>query len=261
MRASFLLVVLLSLGLARPGRAQEAADRALSAEEEAAASRTRAAEAIEPGGGSGAGVVARRPWIAPPPPEPPLTNADVRAALERARPELMQCLDTEALRGGSVRARITRDAALRITPRSRPRSTGAEACMDLAARRHLTPLLSRFIRRGVSGTIRLGGGVVGPPPPPPPPPPTGDARELRDRLDVAQGSLRRCLDEAYPGMTGTVTLRVVAHRDGSMVLEGASLPPGVPAGPMLVCLQNEVAHLRVSAGGERATSYELRLGR
>jgi hypothetical protein len=30
---------------------------------------------------------------------------------------------------------------------------------------------------------------------------------------------------------------------------------------MLVCLQSEVAHLRVSPGGERSVSHDLTLGR
>lgn len=211
---------------------------------------------VAPGGGAG---VAR--MRVPPEPPSPLTTDELRAALERARPELQACLAAEGLRGGTLRARITRDASLRLTPRSRPRSDAAEACMDTAARRHVTPLLGRWIRRTVSASIRMGRGGTVRPPDPPPPPATTDAREVHDRLSASEGSLRRCLDDAYPGMAGTVTLRVVAHRDGSMALEGVSLPTGVPAGPMLVCLQNEVAHLRVTAGGERAVSHDVHLGR
>jgi hypothetical protein len=111
--------------------------------------------------------------------------------------------------------------------------------------------------RAVSASIR----VRAPSAPPRPAPPPGDERELHDRLASADGALRRCLGDAAPGVPGTVTLRVVAHRDGSMALEGAALPTGVPAGPMLVCLGAEVARLRVSPGGERSTSHELTLGR
>lgn len=220
-------------------------------------------ELAPPRGGSGAGVssgMARRRWV-PPEPVPPVTNGELRAALERARPEMQACLDTSGLRGGTVRARISRDAALRFTIRSRPRDAEAEGCVETAARRHVTPLLSRPIARALSASVRLGSTGPRPPLPPPPPPGGGDDREIHERLNASSGTLRRCLDEAFPGMTGTVTLRVVAHRDGSMVLEGASLPPGVPAGPMLVCLQNEVLHLRVSAGSERSVTHDLSLGR
>jgi hypothetical protein len=184
-----------------------------------------------------------------------LDTASLRRALTRAQPELERCLAEAGVRSGTVRARITRDAAMRITPRSRPRSDAAEACMDLAARRHLTPLLGTPVRRAVTASIRVRA------PSAPPPPPAGDERELRDRLSSADGALRSCLGDAAPGVPGTVTLRVVAHRDGSMALESAALPTGVPAGPMLVCLQSEVARLRVSPGGERSTSHELLLGR
>lgn len=202
-------------------------------------------------------AVRRRPG-----PVPGLTRDELRLALERARAEMQACADGEALRGASVTARISRDAALRLTVRGRPRNTAAEACIDTAARRHVTPLLSRPITRTVSASVRLGRSGPRPPSPPPPHPPLGaDEREIHDRLDASSGSLRRCLDEAYPGMTGTVTLRVAAHRDGTMTLEGASLPTGIPAGPMLVCLQGEVCRLHVTAGAERSATHALHLGR
>jgi hypothetical protein len=249
--------LLLSLLLLLPLSASAARADRLAPEE------SRVELVAPPGGGSGAGAssgMARR-WI-PPEPVPPVTNSELRAALERARPEMQACIDTSGLRSGTVRARISRDAALRLTIRSRPRDAAAEACVETAARRHVTALLSRPIARALSASVRLGSAGPRPPVVPPPPPPVGaDDREIHERLNASSGTLRRCLDEAFPGMTGTVSLRVVAHRDGSMVLEGASLPPGVPAGPMLVCLQNEVLHLRVSAGGERSVTHDLFLGR
>lgn len=248
----FAIAASIMLLVATPVRA----DRALSEPELAAATRS-----APPSGGGAAGAPAARRM--PPVPPPPADDAELRAALERARPEMQACIDAVMVRGGAtVRARISRDAALRLTIRARPRRDAAvEGCIDTAARRHVTPLLGRPLRRALSASIRLGATSVRPPDPPPPRPPAGDAREVHDALDAWSGSLRRCLDAASPGLTGTVTLRVVAHRDGSMVLESASLPPGVPAGPMLVCLQNEVAHVRVSEGGERSVSHDLTLGR
>ncbi len=214
-----------------------------------------------PAGGRVAGGYAARVRMPPPERIPPLTRAELLRTLERARREMQTCADDAGLRGANVTARITRDGALRMTVRGRPRDAGAEACIDLVARRHVTPLMSRYrIARSVSASIRLGSGPR-PPAPPPRPPASVDERELHDRIDASSGTLRRCLDEAYPGMTGTVTLRVAAHRDGTMTLEGASLPPGVPAGPMLVCLQGEVARLRVTAGSERSVTHDLHLGR
>jgi|GEM_PF-3046777 len=208
--------------------------------------------------GGYAGVRARRV----PDPIPGLTRDELRLALERARLEMQACADGAGLRGANITARISRDAALRLTVRGRPRDTGAEMCIDTAARRHVTPLLSRPITRALSATVRLGASGPRPPSPPPPRPPVGvDEREIHDRIDASSGSLRRCLDEAYPGLTGTVTLRVAAHRDGTMTLESASLPPGVAAGPMLVCLQSEVSRLHVTAGAERRATHDLHLGR
>lgn len=233
------------------------ADRARRPSDGLIADRDELMEAPPSGRGAGsAGAVARMRV----PPDPPVVTNDLRAALERARPEMQACLDAAGLRGGTVRARISRDAALRLTIRSRPRDGAAEACVEIAAQRHVTPLLARPISRALSASIRLGSR---PRPPVSPPPPSGDGgdREVHSRIDASSGLLRRCLDDAFPGLTGAVTLGVVAHRDGSMVLESASLPPGVPAGPMLVCLQNEVLHLRVSAGSERRVTHALTLGR
>ena len=85
---------------------------------------------------------------------------------------------------------------------------------------------------------------------------------MHQRLDIATSALLRCLADAAPGVVGTVTLRVHARPDGSLVLEGVSMPPGVTAGPALVCMGDVVSRIRVPAGGgDRDVSHPIALGR
>lgn len=101
-----------------------------------------------------------------PPSLVPLSRGDVRAALERARPELVLCLDTppggvesseppRALRAGTVRVRLSAEEGLTVRARTRPRRAEAELCLDTVTRRHVTPLLERRLRRPVSVTFSV----------------------------------------------------------------------------------------------------------
>jgi hypothetical protein len=89
-----------------------------------------------------------------PGPDLPVTRADVRAALEAARPEMEACLEGGPNRG-TVRVRLDGDAALTFTLRTRPRDRRVERCVETAARRYLTPLIYRPVPRPVSAHVSL----------------------------------------------------------------------------------------------------------
>lgn len=208
-----------------------------------------------------AGGMSRR--RVPPTPAPPLTTEVLEDTLRAAQSDMEACLGGRG--SASVRARVGRDGALTLRVRLRPADDVTEACIDTAARRRLLPLLSiHTIRRAVSATVRIGRRGSTPPVPPPPGPGPGTVDEaiVHARLDVATSALMRCLADAAPGVVGTVTLSVHARSDGALVLEGVSMPPGVTAGPALVCMGDVVSRVRVpEGGGDRDVSHPIALGR
>ncbi|WP_236516561.1 hypothetical protein [Sandaracinus amylolyticus] len=222
----------------------------------------RAAEAEV--AGTGAGAPARRVM-------PPAHDMDLQAALDGAEPEVRRCIE-ESMPGMRVslraRVRVSLRRGVTISQTMRPRSAQAEACVDLAIRRWVQPLLSRPMPSPLSGTLRVAiGGVVIPPPPPPPPPlppPPGryDEGQVHAALDAMRASLIECVPDLSPGIAGRMTLRVSVRPDGSLTLMGVQLPSGVRGGGSLSCLASRVTWLRVPPPpGERLVVHHVDLGR
>ena len=265
-RTSIALVILLASATAA---AQGEAGMAIAADEELVAAdrapqATRAAEAIAPGRGA-------RPRLIVPPRPIPLTQPELQAALENARPDVRLCLEQNGIgRRASVTVRVRIDAQHRLTVRVRgaPRSAALEACADLAARRFTQPLQGRYVARAVSAQIREGQGGVGipppPPHPPPPPPPPGgrwDESAVHATLDAMRASFVECVSDLAPGTPGTMTLRVSVHVNGTMTLMGVDLPSGVRGPGSLPCLAGRVGVLHVPAPPSEVTVvHRLQLG-
>ena len=261
MRRSLLTLAVLAVAASTARASAQGADSATRAAGAVADDLTAEDMAVAEEIGPGARI-----RIPPPLPDPPLTSAMLEDSLRAAQPEMEACGGASGVPRGSVRARVSRDGALTLRVRIRPADAAIERCLDTAARRHLVALLSSHgVARAVRATVRFGRGGTGPPRPPPPlPPPPGPVDEaiVHQRLDIATSALRRCLADAAPGVVGTVTLRVHARSDGFLVLEGVSMPPGVTAGPALVCMGDVVGRVRVPAGGgERDVSHPMTLGR
>lgn len=260
------IALLVSLLFCAPAAAQQSEDYVLATEPaggvaaDEAAPTARAVEAIAPGGGARARRVPPRPF--------PLTQAELQAALENARPDVRLCLEQHGIgrrAGVTVRVRIDAQHRLMVRVRGAPRSAGLEACADLAARRFTQPLQGRYIVRAVSAQIREGQGGVGfPPPPPPPPPPPGgrwDESVVHATLDAMRASFVECVSDLAPGTPGTMTMRVSVHVNGTMTLMGVDLPSGVRGPGSLPCLAGRVRVLHVPAPPSEVTVvHRLQLG-
>lgn len=82
-------------------------------------------------------------------------EAELEGVLESARPELEACIGDAAVRALVVRARVSRNAALGLRVRARPRAPEVEACADTVVRRYLVALLEQRIPRPISATLRV----------------------------------------------------------------------------------------------------------
>jgi hypothetical protein len=186
--------------------------------------------------------------VAIPVPRPPafLTAAEVRATLERARGDLAACLpDSARHRRATVRATFSVRRGLALTVRATPREPAVEQCLDTAARRWLVPLEARPIGARLTASIQIRG-VGSSVAPPPQPPPSRDYDEglAHAALDARRAQILSCLP-ASTATPGDITLRLMVQTDGTLRLEGATLPAGVGGGPVLVCLSDVVASTRV----------------
>lgn len=206
--------------------------------------------------------------IRPPHPPPPVTQADMRAALTRARTDIVQCLP----RGGraTVRARLSDRDGTVVRVSVVPRSDDVETCVHTAATRWLLPLelRGRVVRTIAASMTYRAAGTTPPPnppvPPPNPPPATNQYDEglVHASLDRQRAGVLRCLPAASTSTPGDITLRLSVRTDGSMQLEGASLPSGVGGGPVLACLSGLVASTRVpSPPTTRSVTHIVTLGR
>ncbi|GAB4208083.1 MAG: hypothetical protein OHK0013_26210 [Sandaracinaceae bacterium] len=208
--------------------------------------------------------------IQPPRPPPPLTRAQLQAALNNAQPDLSACLPASAGRpwDAMVRASLSARRGLTVRVQLRPRDATVSRCLDTAARRWLVPLEGRNVAGTLTATLRVRGGGQPVPPPPNPPTPPGPPGNRYDEglvhaaLDRDRTELLRCLPTASTSTPGDIVLRTSVRTDGSVVLEGATLPSGVGAGPVLACLAGVVSRTRVpSPPTTRAVTHVVTLGR
>lgn len=220
-------------------------------------------EAVAPhaqGVGAGAPMMIR-----PPHPPPVLTAAQVRTTLERSRADLAGCLPpTLRPSRAVVRATFSRRGGLSLRIQLTPRDPAVLRCLDTAARRWLVPLEARPIGPTVTASVQVrGGGPPQPPQPPiqPPPPSNGyDEGLVHASLDARRMAILRCLP-ASTTTPGDITLRLTVQTNGSLQLEGATLPAGVGGGPVLVCLSSVVASTRVpSPPTPRSVTHIVTLG-
>lgn len=213
--------------------------------------------------GAGAPVMIR-----PPQPPPPLTRARLQAALNNAQPDVAACLPPSAGRPwqATVRATLSARAGLVLRVQVVPRDPAVLRCVDTAARRWLVPLEGRNVVGTLTASIRVrGGGQTVPPPHPPTPPgpPSNryDESLVHAALDRDRSEILRCLPTASTSTPGDIVLRTSVRTDGSVVLEGATLPSGVGAGPVLACLADVVSRTRVpSPPTTRAVTHVITLG-
>lgn len=210
------------------------------------------------------GMPARRRM--PPRPPAPLTNAEVRRTLDLARGDISACLPDAMTHRVTVRATFTARGGLAVRVTLAPRNTAVSLCVDTAARRWLVPLETRVVRGSVSATVQLGATRRPPITPPITPPVTPgsnryDDGHVRAALAARRDAMLRCLPVST-ATVGSLTLRVTARPDGTVVMEGATLPEGVGAGPVLVCLADVVSAVRVpSPPGPRSLTHVVSLGR
>lgn len=223
------------------------------------------AELTVPSGQAGMGAPV---MIRPPVPPPPVTRAQLQAALGRARPDLVACLPASAGRPwqATVRASLSARRGLTLRVTLTPRDPAITACLDTAARRWLVPLEGRNLAGTITASIRVRG--EGPPAPPTPPTPPGppsnsyDEGRVHAALDGQRNEVLRCLPTASTSTPGDIVLRTTVRTDGTIVLEGATLPSGVGAGPVLTCLAGVVSRTRVpSPPTTRAVTHVVTLGR
>ena len=204
----------------------------------------------------GAGVIARRRV---PPPPALLTVAELRAALQNARPDLEGCLAQAPQARAVLRVSIHPRRGLAVSARVTPRDESARQCLDTAARRWTTMLEGRPMTRVISATIRVGPGVV-----PPPPPNSNDYDEahVHAAINRQRASVLACVPRLSPGTPGSIVLRMSVRSDGSLVLEGATLPSGLGEPNALVCLGSLVASVRVPApSSQRSVTHTMELSR
>jgi hypothetical protein len=250
-------LVLVSLAWAGPALARRAQVGDMAPQSESA---------IAPGAGAPM-------MIRPPRPPPPLTRAQLQAALHNARPDVEGCLPPSAGRPwqATVRATMSARRGLALQVQVVPRDPAIVRCVDTAARRWLVPLEGRNVVGTLTATLRVrGGGQPVPPPPNPPDPPTPpgppsnryDEGLVHAALDRDRAEILRCLPTASTSTPGDIVLRTSVRTDGSVVLEGATLPSGVGAGPVLACLAGVVSRTRVpSPPTTRAVTHIVTLGR
>ncbi|MBX7190643.1 MAG: hypothetical protein K1X94_01210 [Sandaracinaceae bacterium] len=215
----------------------------------------------------GSGLAAGAPVMVPRPPPPPLTVAEVRATLTQSRGDMMACFPAGAAFRATVQASLSARGGLSLRVRTTPADAAVRQCLDTAARRWLVRLEARPIRRTVSASIQLRTPTQ-PPPPPTPPTPPGPPSNRYDEglvhasLDHQRDAILRCLPVASTSTPGDITLRLEVRPDGSMALEGATLPSGVGAGPVLSCLAGIVGSSRVPAPpASRSVTHVVTLGR
>ena len=227
-------------------------------------SPAESADAIAPppGGGAASGAPV---MIRPPHPPAVLTAAQVRATLTRARGDLAACLPpSRRASRATVRATFSRRGGLSLRVQVTPRDPAVLRCLDTAARRWLVPLEARPVGATVTASVEVRGGGPPPPPVPPiePPPPSNNYDEglVHASLDTQRAAILRCLP-ASTTTPGDITLRLTVQTNGSLQLEGATLPAGVGAGPVLVCLSGVVASTRVpSPPTPRSVTHIVTLG-
>jgi hypothetical protein len=199
----------------------------------------------------------------PPPPAP--TTADVRGALESARPAIAACLDAAGYVGSvRVAARIETSHALEVTVGPRSADAGVRACVELEAQRRLANVAAEFVPRTLRASITVRRRAAAPPRHRRPSR-SADAAlagPVHARLDQDRAALLQCLSSAAPGVVGRATLRVTLQPDGSLVLSSASLPTAVPAGPALPCLSGRIGSLRFAPAPSRplAIDHTIELG-
>jgi hypothetical protein len=201
-----------------------------------------------------------------PPPHPPrpnfLTAEELRTTLERARPDLTSCL-TPASQRASVRVTLHQRRGLNVRVQVTPRNETVRQCLDTAARRWTTLLESRPLQTtSITASIRVASNSIAPPPPPPPNNNTYDEAHVHAALDRQRTEILRCVPRLSPGIPGSIVLRASVRPDGSVMLEGATLPSGLGDPNALVCLGELVSRVRVPApSAVRSVTHTVQLGR
>ena len=200
------------------------------------------------------------------PPRPPilLTTDELRATLQRARPDLESCLEQAPRSRAALRVSLHVRRGLTVGVHVTPRNEAIRQCLDTAVRRWTTLLESRpLASRVVTASLRIGPRTgLTPPPPPPPNNNTYDEAHVHEALNRRRFEILRCVPRLAPGTPGSIVLRTSVRPDGSLVLEGATLPSGLGDPAALVCLGELVARVRVPAPDSvRSVTHALQLGR
>ena len=208
-----------------------------------------------------AGAVARRPPPHPMPIPELLTVGQLRAALRNARPDMEACAQGARVRA-TVRVTIHPRRGLSVNARVSPSDETVRQCLDTAARRWTTMLEGRPMTGAISASVRIRGTVVVPPPPTPPNNNVYDESHVHVALQRRREDALRCVPRLAPGTPGTIVLRMSVRPDGSLALEGATLPSGLGDPNAMVCLGSLVAELRVPAPpAQRSVTHTFELGR
>jgi hypothetical protein len=179
------------------------------------------------------------------------TPAEVRAALEGARPDITACLDRNGFVGTvRVSARLETSGALVVTVSPRPASEAVRACGELEAQRRLANLaVVRTVRATI--TVRRRAAARAPAPPAPPTDELAFEGPVHASLDGDRAGLLQCLATSAPGVLGRATLHLTLQPDGTLLLSSASLPTGLPAEPALPCLSRRIEALRFAPAPAR----------
>ena len=210
---------------------------------------------------SSADAVARRPPPHPTPIPELLTVGQLRAALQNARPDMEACTQGSRTRS-TVRVSIHPRRGLSVNARVSPSNETVRQCLDTAARRWTTMLEGRPMTGAISASVRIGGTVVVAPPPPPPNNNVYDESHVHAALQRRREDALRCVPRLAPGTPGSIVLRMSVRPDGSLALEGATLPSGLGDPNAMVCLGSLVAELRVPApSSQRSVTHTFELGR
>lgn len=208
-----------------------------------------------------AGAVAQRPPPHPMRVPPLLTVVELRTALQRARPDMDACTQGSRVRA-TVRVSIHPRRGISVSARVSPMNESIRQCLDTAARRWTTVLDGRPMTAAISASVRIGGAVVVPPPPPPPNNNVYDESHVHVALQRRREDALRCVPRLAPGTPGSIVLRMSVRPDGSLALEGATLPSGLGDPNAMVCLGSLVAEVRVPApSSQRSVTHTFELGR